>query len=176
MRNTIYYAVTIIFLTIKKCFAWRYSDEIDDDYDYDKKSGSPGIFGGVIALVGIASFYVSLKNLLLIMTKSKLAIVAKTLPVVILLLLFHYDMFRACMVIWGVITIIVVLCETSEGMFLFLGFFGCGMMALSGLLMFKDKAGPMLLILGIVPHIIMYIDEKLGIRFSSLLFWEQQDN
>ena len=71
MRNTIYYAVTIFFLTMEKCFAWRYSDEIDDDYDYDRKSGSPGIFGGVIALVGIASFYVSLKNLLLIMTKSK---------------------------------------------------------------------------------------------------------
>lgn len=167
MRNTIYYAVTIFFLTMEKCFAWRYSDEIDDDYDYEKPSNSISDFiKGLITYFGFFSFYFTVRNVIVFITRGKFATFAEVTPFFTWGILFYFypDILFKAMFAWGGMSIFIIFCEGYRP-FQFIGWCIGGVGVIISLI---KGSIPLMIALGIAA-IIIYLGRRTKGAFINFL-------
>lgn len=166
LRDIVIYTTTMLFFAINECHAWRYSDDFEEDYS--DKSSPNGISGGIFTLIGTITFFLYIKNIVLKLTKDKATVISKLIPILFFCYALYADFFFKFMVLFGFLSIIVILSESSEGMFMFIGMYMCGVMGLLSLFAWND-GGKFIVATIIGAHVIMHIDEKIKTRFIDIL-------
>lgn len=174
VRNIFYYLFTLFFGLYEKCYAWRYSD----DYDYDGGGHSLSLFACIIYPLGFISFYFFIKNIICFFTKGKVIFLAKTTPILLYIVLFNYDMLGNSMKFWGVTMGIVLLSESSEDMWEWVGQLFCGLLFIVSLFVGYDgNLKGMFFVDGsiVIAHAIMYVDRKLNRKFINFLTYSPDE-